>query len=156
MASRIENLQSPCMCCSDPPHKVKGRKKPLPNTMFQGVLLRPNTEIEWWHVRQTTHCPAHWFPIVSGSSKPGSPSNLPFSYHSNPFLRKVIVKRRRFLTKLVVGLEYPPPVRAVWLKMIKYKILKCCRNNQTNTLSFFNKKPFFSVEAQFFLAKPHF
>ena len=39
MASRIENPQSPCMCCSDPPHKVKGkgRKKPLPNTLFQGV-----------------------------------------------------------------------------------------------------------------------
>ena len=97
-----------------PPSQGKGALKPLPNTMFQGVLLRPNTEIEWWHVRQTTHCPAHWFSIVSGSSKPGKPSNIPFSYHSNPFLRKFIVKRRRFLTSLVVGLEYPPPVRVVW------------------------------------------
>ena len=88
-----------------PPSQGKGALKPLPNTMFQGILLRPNTEIEWWHVRQTTHCPTHWFSIVSGSSKPGKPSNLPFSYHSNPFLRKVIVKRRRFLTNLVVGLE---------------------------------------------------
>ena len=97
-----------------PFHKVKGRKNLFPIPCFRASQHR-----DWVMACQTNYPVSRtWFSIVSGSSKPGSPSNIPFSYHSNPFLRKFIVKRRRFLTNLVVGLEYPPPVRAVWLKLI--------------------------------------